>query len=92
MNREELRRLAKGATRGPWEWDDDDARPGLRHGIGFGGLLLRCGTWYGPGEEDASYIAAANPAVVLDLLVQLDQLDDKLAVADDWEDLEEDAE
>ena len=64
----ELRRKAEAATPGPWEWDDDDERPGLRHGIGFGGLLLRCGTWYGPGEENASYIAAANPAAVLGLL------------------------
>ena len=70
-HRKELRRLAKAATPGPWEWDDDDERPGLRHGISFGGLLLRCGTWYGPDEKDASYIAAANPAAVLGLLDRL---------------------
>ena len=64
----ELRRLAENATPGPWEWDDNHARPGLRHGRSFGGVLFRCGALYGPDAADAAFIAAANPAAVLALL------------------------
>ena len=71
----ELRRLAEAATPGPWEWDDDHARPGLRHGRSFGGVLFRCGALYGPDAGDAAYIAAANPAAVLGLLDALDERD-----------------
>ena len=67
----ELRRLAEAATPGPWEWDDNHARPGLRHGRSFGGVLFRCGALYGPDAADAAFIAAANPAVVLALLDRL---------------------
>ena len=70
----ELRRLAENATPGPWEWDDDHARPGLRHGRSFGGVLFRCGALYGPDAADAAFIAAANPAVVLALLAERDAL------------------
>ena len=70
----ELRRLAEAATPGPWEWDDDHARPGLRHGRSFGGVLFRCGALYGPDAADAAFIAAANPAVVLALLAERDAL------------------
>ena len=71
----ELRRLAENATPGPWEWDDDHARPGLRHGRSFGGVLFRCGALYGPDAADAAFIAAANPAVVLALLDDADERD-----------------
>lgn len=64
----ELRRLAEAATPGPWAWDDDHARPGLRHGRSFGGILFRCGALYGPAAADAEFIAAASPDVVLGLL------------------------
>ena len=67
----ELRRLAEAATPGPWEWDDNHARPGLRHGRSFGGVLFRCGALYGPDAADAAFIAAANPAAVLALLDHL---------------------
>ena len=72
IDRAELRRLAKAATPGPWAWDDDHARPGLRHGREFGGILLRCGALYGPAAADAAYIAAAVNALP-DLLNALEK-------------------
>ena len=84
----ELRRLAENATPGPWEWDDDHARPGLRHGRSFGGVLFRCGALYGPDAADAAFIAAANPAVVLALLAEREALAAKVervrALGDHW--------
>lgn len=72
IDRAELRRLAKAATPRPWVWDDDNARPGLRHGREFGGIVFRCGALYGPAAADAAYVAAAVN-VLPDLLDALEK-------------------
>lgn len=64
---DDLERLAKAATPGPWTTKpDDDARKHL--------LCTETGAWFGRVEAsprnaaDAAFIAAANPAVVLELV------------------------
>ena len=67
---DELERLAKAATPGPWTTKpDDDQRKHL--------LCTETGAWFGVVEAsprnaaDAAFIAAANPAVVLELVRRL---------------------
>ena len=67
MNIEELKRLADAATPGPW-----NIRPYV-HGIGCGvdGMFQVC---HHASARDAAYIAAANPAAMLELIRQRDEL------------------
>lgn len=66
--REELRRLAEKATPGPWqhfgEWD-------TQHAVTAQTQMV-CSTLHGNDEANARFIAAANPAAVLDLLAYVD--------------------
>ena len=66
----ELERLAKSATPGPWNRQDFYSS-GNRYGVdGFDGNCV-C-TSFGPGcSGDFDFIAAANPAVVLELVRRL---------------------
>lgn len=67
MNIEELKRLAEAATPGPWV-----KRPYIG-GIGCGveGVFQIC---HHASESDSAYITAANPAAVLELIRQRDEL------------------
>jgi len=65
MNIEELKRLAEAATPGPW-YDRDGV---LR---GTGGGIKPIATIYN--GLNSPYIAAANPAAVLELIRQRDEL------------------
>jgi hypothetical protein len=68
---DELEKLARAATPGPWTWDDPlSCASGLSgpsgtpviEDLGYDGL------WIGPDSPNAAFIAAANPATILDLL------------------------
>ena len=80
MNIEELKRLAEAATPGPWS----------SHPNGYYGVHSNTGTICSTGEKiaDALYIAAANPAAILELIRQRDELLVALKYArelvDDW--------
>lgn len=80
MNIEELKRLAEAATPGPW----------VSHPNGYYGVHSNTGTICSTGEKiaDALYIAAANPAAILELIRQRDELLVALKYArelvDDW--------
>ena len=80
MNIEELKRLAEAATPGPWS----------SHPNGYYGVHSNTGTICSTGEKiaDALYIAAANPAAILELIRQRDELlaalKDARELVDDW--------
>ena len=80
MNIEELKRLAEAATPGPWS----------SHPNGYYGVHSNTGTICSTGEKiaDALYIAAANPATILELIQQRDELlaalKDARELVDDW--------
>ena len=80
MNIEELKRLAEAATPGPWS----------SHPNGYYGVHSNTGTICSTGEKiaDALYIAAANPAAILELIQQRDELlaalKDARELVDDW--------
>jgi Mg-chelatase subunit ChlI len=86
MNIEEIKRLAEAATPGPWVLDELLAD--------FYGFEVRTSTdedekvCADASEQDAAYIAAANPAAVLELIRQRDELMEALKDAremvDDW--------
>lgn len=62
--REELEQLAEAATRGPWDFDRDWV-------VAEGGKVGVCE--YST-EEDAAFIAAANPQVVKALLADFEEV------------------
>lgn len=65
MNIEELKRLAEAATPGPWA-----------HGVTWiehlGGIVALGNT--ARSKQDVAYVAAANPAAILELIRQRDEL------------------
>lgn len=65
MNIEELKRLAEAATPGPWA-----------HGVTWiehlGGIVTLGNT--ARSKQDVAYVAAANPAAILELIRQRDEL------------------
>ncbi len=69
MNTEELKRLAEAATPGPWEVDDMLADlSGIEICSAMGMVCDDIS------ENDARFVASANPAVVLELIRQRDEL------------------
>lgn len=77
-DKEELRRLAQAATPGPWE---KGTIVGLQFPIvccAMDGIRLNvahvAGIRNGEGLNNAAFIAAANPAVVLELLDEIERL------------------
>ncbi len=81
MNIEELKRLAEDATRGPWEYDYDDQDHDTCIGILWGTNHYAIATipYNGQVSDEkvtatGNYIAAANPAAVLELIRQRDEL------------------
>lgn len=79
MNITELKELAEKATPGPWHWDSDPVKgdPLGRNRfrvVALGRTITQC--YYSSGDEmaqtEASYIAAANPAAILELIAQLE--------------------
>jgi hypothetical protein len=81
MNIEELKRLAQAATPGPWAVNDDPLiNEGAPHLMTKDGYAI-ADFWGNESslglkgnERNAAYIAAANPAAVLDLIQQRDEL------------------
>ena len=74
---DELERLAKAATPGPWVMNsDDDSYCGRYYGL-FGGekcvipIDWNVQNYPAVHDEDAQFIAAANPQVVLELIQTL---------------------
>ena len=91
----ELERLARAATPGPWEWvaiDKSVVALGTKGDVEGAGHVLwseicaacqRRGSFCtSPSPSDADYIAAANPAAVLDLIAELRAKDAELAEKD----------
>lgn len=77
MNIEELKRLAEAATPGPWEYEDHGRLTGIIWGTNYYAIArLAYDGQVSDEEVDAtgSYIAAANPAAVLELIRQRDEL------------------
>ena len=81
MNIEELKRLAEDATPGPWEYDYDDQDHDTCIGILWGTNHYAIATipYNGQVSDEkvtatGNYIAAANPAAVLELIRQRDEL------------------
>ena len=83
MNIEELKRLAEAATPGPWvAWPIGDYPPLLSIATETGLALLTTTTEAENetqfaavfDDTDAAYIAAANPAAILELIRQRDEL------------------
>lgn len=85
MSREELRRLAEAAPPGPWMVDGDvgeDLIVIVDDGCDTSFTQITGDIHQGDGGwSDAAYIAAANPAAVLDLLDQLDAAEGRLVDA-----------
>lgn len=72
IDRNELRRLAQAATPGPWKVVKDHELPGVH-----GGDVILGGSFYDysvPDDEDEAFIAAANPATVIELLDEIERL------------------
>jgi len=69
MNIEELKRLAEAATPGPW-YD----RAGVLRGTG-GGIKPIATIYNG---LNSPYIAAANPAAILELIAEVEALRDQV--------------
>ena len=67
MNIEKLKRLAEAATPGPWTSHKDG-------GISARGVLLAGCAVVGGYIANSRYIAAANPAAILELIRQRDEL------------------
>ncbi len=95
MNIEELKRLAEAATPGPWEYDYDDQDHDRLGGILWGTNHYAIATipYNGQVSDEkvtatGNYIAAANPAAVLELIRQWDELLSALKEArelvEDW--------
>ena len=64
--RAELEKLARAATQGEWTFRPEDGRVrGDMHVV----------VWETPLDQDAAFIAAANPATVLDLLATIARLE-----------------
>lgn len=82
---DELRKLAKAATPGPWQNAPDGYRVFNNLSGKFGMIKLIC--WTGANKKtrisenkrNADFIAAANPTVVLALLDEIDGLRAKVA-------------
>lgn len=72
IDKEDLRRLAQAASPGPWEVVKDHHFPGVHGGdVILGGSFC---DYSEPTREDEEFIAAANPAVVLELLDEIERL------------------
>ncbi len=91
MNTEELKRLAEAATPGPWEYEDHGRLTGIIWGTNdYAIARLAYDGQVSDEKVDAtgSYIAAANPAAVLELIRQRDELMEALKDAremvSDW--------
>ena len=67
MNIEKLKRLAEAATPGPWTSHKDG-------GVSARGVLLAGCAVVGGYIANSRYIAAANPAAILELIQQRDEL------------------
>ena len=81
MNIEKLKRLAEAATPGPWTSHKDG-------GVSARGVLLAGCVVVGGYIANSRYIAAANPAAILELIQQRDELlaalKDARELVDDW--------
>ena len=74
-NKEELRRLAQAAMPGPWRVGHPP--PNGEQTIGtLDGLMVAVATtgWAVNAKLNADYVAAANPATVLELLDEIERL------------------
>ena len=78
MNLQKLKRLALAATQGPWT-RQRDGRPqiGLRENyIESKDALITYGRI---SDADATYIAAVNPVVILELIAEIEKLQQEIA-------------
>lgn len=84
MNIEELKRLAEAAT--PGQWSESDGYAGVVAGKQF--IAQAYGDRRADCINNAAYIAAANPAAILELIRQRDELlvalKDARELVDDW--------
>lgn len=73
---EELKRLAEAATPGPWKSQLSSVKKGGRNIASHihAGESLPIGEDVKRGQANAAYIAAANPAAILDLIAERDAL------------------
>lgn len=72
IDKEDLRRLAQAATPGPWKVVKDHRWPGVHGGdVILGGSFCDYSV---PDDEDEAFIAAANPATVIELLDEIERL------------------
>lgn len=69
-----LGELAKAATPGPWQFEKRTATALLYAGLGNHRANVFNNDELGADFEDAKFIAAANPATVLDLLAEIERL------------------
>lgn len=76
MNTDELKRLAEAATPGPWKSQLSSVKKGSRNIASniHAGESLPIGEDVKRGQTNAAYIAAANPAVILELIAERDAL------------------
>ena len=72
MNVEELKQKALAATPGPWF---DAVSSNMNNSVHVS-MGIICNT--GKNIDDAAFIAAANPAAILELIAELDELAAKL--------------
>lgn len=91
MNTEELKRLAEAATPGPWEYDYDDQDLDTCNGIlwGTNNYAIAILSYDGQVSDEkvtatGNHIAAANPAVVLELIRKHDELLAALRKIAEW--------
>ena len=70
IDHNELRALAQAATPGPWQAQQRNKQEAI-YIVGPAGVPPACHAFY---DDNATYIAAANPATVLALLDEVERL------------------
>ena len=85
---DKLEAIAKAATPGDWEWDDNDGsfdslQDERSHcvSVAFGEPVGGCNPRILISDEDAAYIAACSPDVVLGLIARVRELERALLCA-----------
>lgn len=84
--RAEMEKLAKAASQGPWTHEGTGYTD---NGGRYEGIMSPveeiCGEWGGPSAENAAFIAAANPAKVLDLLATIARLEAERKIVSEYD-------
>lgn len=79
---DKLEQVARAATQGEWQWDDDDGSFGSRRARCYTRIAVAApvGEWCSSiiiGAEDVAFIVAFQPSVVLRLIARVRELEQR---------------